>query len=104
MVEYVLRPLSGDGWALVKSKIEDDALGSGTAFEEASIHESTDSLGSTRDGVVLDANREVRVKLYMGQVSTNAPSPRYPVVHMSACAGIHGVVLARPVVPSEPLE
>ena len=67
----MLRPLSGDGWALVKSKIEGVGESPSIESEEASIHESTHSL-SSKDGVVLDAKREVRIKLYMGQVSVGA--------------------------------
>ena len=36
--------------------------------EETSIHDATGILPTT-DGVVLNADREVRVKLYIGQVS-----------------------------------
>lgn len=74
---HTLRPLSGDRWAAIKSRIQDGTVSAGAASpavesEEASIHDATGVL-PTADGVVLNADREVRVKLYIGQVRQASP-------------------------------
>ena len=70
---YTLRPLSGGSWdslraALEEDKSEQDATGPAIEAEETSIHDVTRRLESA-NGAVLNANRETRVKLYVGQVS-----------------------------------
>ena len=67
IVEYVLRPLSDDSWTLVKSGLESDDQSPMVESEQSSIQDTIRSLDDT-GSVVLDANREVRVKLYIGQV------------------------------------
>ncbi|EKM56934.1 uncharacterized protein PHACADRAFT_93074 [Phanerochaete carnosa HHB-10118-sp] len=64
---YVLRPLSDDSWTLVKSGLEGDEQSPTVESEQDSIQDATRSLEDT-SGIVLDAHREVRVKLYIGQV------------------------------------
>ena len=69
----MLRPLTGDKWQRIREKIEAEGkLPSEGAVtvesEEASIYSATQALRSD-GGVVLDAHRELRVKLYLGQVS-----------------------------------
>ncbi|KAI0659244.1 phosphatases II [Cubamyces menziesii] len=68
----LLRPLTGDKWQRIREKIEAEGkLPSEGAVtvesEEASIYSATQALRSD-GGVVLDAHRELRVKLYLGQV------------------------------------
>ncbi|KAH9896956.1 phosphatases II [Cubamyces lactineus] len=68
----LLRPLTGDKWQRIREKIEAEGkLPSEGAVtvesEEASIYSATQALRSD-GGVVLDARRELRVKLYLGQV------------------------------------
>ena len=75
-----LRPLSSDNWELVREDIEAGpdapavAQGSGVdadlEAEDPSLYDITQALGGD-GGVVLDAHREVRVKLYLGQVSNS---------------------------------
>jgi hypothetical protein len=60
--------LTGDNWTLVKSKIEGDGQSPIIESEESSIQDVTRTT-SYGNGVMLNANREVRVKLYVGQVS-----------------------------------
>lgn len=70
---YTLRLLTGGKWESLKTAIEEEGSaaqdGQGTLVEaeETSIHDVTGKFDNA-DGAVLDANREVRVKLYMGQV------------------------------------
>ncbi|KAL1943919.1 hypothetical protein VTO73DRAFT_3737 [Trametes versicolor] len=68
----LLRPLTGDKWLSIREKIEagEKATAARTSTvesEDASIYDATRALGGD-GGVVLDANRELRVKLYLGQV------------------------------------
>ncbi|KAI0711274.1 phosphatases II [Earliella scabrosa] len=75
----LLRPLTGDKWQRMRDKIVADGKahegggggGSQTAGigegEDTSLYDVTQTL-KTDGGVVLDAHREVRVKLYLGQV------------------------------------
>ena len=67
-MKYTLRPLSEANWTLVKSKIEGDGQSPVVESEEASIQDVTHP-ANHGGGVVVNANREVRVKLYIGQVS-----------------------------------
>ena len=78
----LLRPLTGDKWQRMRDKIVADGKaheggggGSQTAGigegEDTSLYDVTQTL-KTDGGVVLDAHREVRVKLYLGQVSEDA--------------------------------
>ncbi|THH32547.1 hypothetical protein EUX98_g1630 [Antrodiella citrinella] len=68
---HFLRPLTGENWELLRSDIEttDDKLPvkDGLLSEEASLYDATRKLSSD-SGVILDADRELRAKLYMGQV------------------------------------
>ncbi|KII91188.1 hypothetical protein PLICRDRAFT_156068 [Plicaturopsis crispa FD-325 SS-3] len=74
IMQYTLRPLSDEKWDSFKEEIEEDKParegadtdGGGVPSETNSIRDVT--LPVTSEGVVLDAGREVRVKLYMGQV------------------------------------
>ncbi|KAI0372044.1 phosphatases II [Pilatotrama ljubarskyi] len=68
----LLRPLTGDKWLSIREKIEaEEKAPSGDAAnvesEDASIYDTTQTLKGD-GGVVLDAHRELRVKLYLGQV------------------------------------
>ncbi len=82
----MLRPLTGDKWDSIREDIEadgktqgDNTTASGTRpkdnsiaeGEEASLYDVTQTLKAD-GGVVLDAHREVRAKLYFGQVSAVA--------------------------------
>ncbi|KAJ7593470.1 phosphatases II [Mycena floridula] len=71
---YTLRPLSDAGWSAMREAIEhekppvvndDEAM---PTSESNSIYDGTGSIKKPKSGVVLDASREVRMKLYMGQV------------------------------------
>ncbi|KAI0360584.1 phosphatases II [Trametes cingulata] len=68
----LLRPLTGDKWLSIREKIEaEEKTPSGSAAnvesEDASLYDATQTLKGD-GGVVLDAHRELRVKLYLGQV------------------------------------
>lgn len=72
---YALRPLSNDNWVDLRDGLPEDnstlhphPTNSAPISETNSVNELTPSVKDI-DGVVLDAGREVRVKLYMGQVS-----------------------------------
>ena len=79
---YSLCPLSGDKWQLIRDHIASDKPKSETQglsadavreAEDPSMYDVTQSLEGD-GGVVLDAHREVRVKLYIGQVSSRTSS------------------------------
>ncbi|KAH9916723.1 phosphatases II [Epithele typhae] len=67
----VLRPLTGDKWELIRTTIEAGgerkSVDVAPEGEDASVDDVTQTLKGD-GGVVLDAHREVRVKLYLGQV------------------------------------
>ncbi|PIL27597.1 hypothetical protein GSI_10748 [Ganoderma sinense ZZ0214-1] len=89
----VLRPLSGDKWQSIRARVEADgqaqqsqtagtqaavtaqtpptnptlSVGFETETEDTSLYDVTQTL-CVDGGVILDAHREVRVKLYLGQV------------------------------------
>ncbi|TBU41726.1 phosphatases II [Dichomitus squalens] len=86
----LLRPLTGDKWRSIRTKIEEDSHAQQThaqsapackgdennadqgrtaslETEDASLYDVTQTL-KTDSSVVLDAHRELRVKLYLGQV------------------------------------
>ncbi len=84
----MLHPLTGDKWDSIREDIEadgdsktqgDNATANGTRpkdnsiaeGEDASLYDVTQTLKAD-GGVVLDAHREVRAKLYLGQVSAVA--------------------------------
>ncbi|KAI0076508.1 phosphatases II, partial [Panus rudis PR-1116 ss-1] len=70
---HVLRPLTSERWDSIRHDIEEDTNQSastsidGPVSEENSIYDVTHAL-TPHNGVVLNAHREVRAKLYMGQV------------------------------------
>ncbi|KAI1798117.1 phosphatases II [Ganoderma leucocontextum] len=81
---FLLRTLTGDKWQRIRAKIEADGqaqqtetvdnqvaptltVGLESETEDGSLYDVTQTL-STDGGVVLDAHREVRVKLYLGQM------------------------------------
>ncbi|KAJ7145364.1 phosphatases II [Mycena crocata] len=74
ILTYTLHPLSESGWVNIRDALQDSASGHETedleadvpASEANSMYDVTQS--AKEHGVVLDAGREVRVKLYMGQV------------------------------------
>ncbi|KZT10326.1 phosphatases II [Laetiporus sulphureus 93-53] len=76
VVTRELRPLTDGTWGALRDSIQMnvenklDATQDDTSSEEASIHDLRDVSKTlhSEDGVVLNANREVRIKLYMGQV------------------------------------
>ena len=84
----LLRPLTGDKWNSIRENIEADGkaqhdhtsnstgtkAGGLAEGEDTSLYDVTQTL-KTDGGVVLDAHREVRVKLYLGQVSSLAGRP-----------------------------
>ncbi|KAH9852533.1 phosphatases II [Lenzites betulinus] len=70
----LLWPLTGDKWQRIRDNIEaEEKAAPGSApkveSEDASIYDATQTLKGD-GGVVLDAHRELRVKLYLGQVFT----------------------------------
>ncbi|TCD68747.1 Telomerase protein component 1 [Steccherinum ochraceum] len=73
IITHLLRPLTGENWELLRNDIETTdgntkvPAKDGIASEEASLYDATRKLQND-SGVVVDANREVRAKLYMGQV------------------------------------
>ncbi|KAI0694209.1 phosphatases II [Cytidiella melzeri] len=69
-VVYTMQPLSTANWDMVHTHTDianDEAKQNAVDTDEASIHDVTNKV-DPEAGVILDANREVRVKLYMGQV------------------------------------
>ncbi|KAI0341469.1 phosphatases II [Trametopsis cervina] len=72
ILAYTMRPLSQDTWNSLRTEIEEEgnrtpAQETTSDPEETSLHDITAKIDAS-EGVILDANREVRVKLYMGQV------------------------------------
>ena len=74
VVTHLLSPLSNDNWKSIRKDIEadDDRLNvpkfnDGTLSEEPSLYDVTRVI-NPNEGIILDANREIRAKLYMGQV------------------------------------
>ncbi|KAI0827036.1 phosphatases II [Trametes gibbosa] len=68
----LLRPLTGDKWQSIRDNIEAEGKAAPSSApnvdsEDASIYDATQTL-KVDGGVVLDAQRELRVKLYLGQV------------------------------------
>lgn len=70
---YTLQPLNDEKWGNLQKIINDadDAAGDGVvASETASINDvAVQTLKEELGGVLVDASREVRAKLYIGQVS-----------------------------------
>lgn len=71
--EHTLRPLTGERWESLKQEIEADEdketpHADAPRSEEGSMDDLTKTLSASSVGVVVDANRELRVKLYIGQV------------------------------------
>jgi phosphatidylinositol-3,4,5-trisphosphate 3-phosphatase/dual-specificity protein phosphatase PTEN len=66
-----LRPLSDAKWARVREKVEQAApkvpAENAVESETTSIMETTQTVNAD-NGIIVDAGRELRVKLYMGQV------------------------------------
>ncbi|KAK7683205.1 hypothetical protein QCA50_013878 [Cerrena zonata] len=74
VITHLLSPLSNDNWKSIRKDIEadEDRLtvpkpSDGTLSEEPSLYDVTRII-DPNEGIVLDANREVRAKLYIGQV------------------------------------
>ncbi|KAJ7484720.1 phosphatases II [Mycena latifolia] len=73
IVTYTLRPLSESGWVHIRDALKEGGV---PATEDLEVDVPASEVNSMYDvtqsakerGVVLDAGREVRVKLYMGQV------------------------------------
>jgi len=69
---YLLRPLSDEKWGSLKKVINEErnsVESAGVASETASLNDvAVQTLQTERGGVVLDANREARCKIYIGQV------------------------------------
>ncbi|KAI0646393.1 phosphatases II [Trametes meyenii] len=69
----LLRPLTGDKWLSIREKIEVEGkapaadIDANVESEDTSIYDATQALKGD-GGVVVDAHRELRVKLYLGQV------------------------------------
>ena len=95
-----MRPLSGDKWQSIRAKIEADGqaqqsqtvgtqpalgaaptsiptLSAGLETEDGSLYDVTQTLSPDGGVLVLDAHREVRVKLYLGQVSETKSGPAH---------------------------
>ncbi|KAF7289897.1 Phosphatases II [Mycena indigotica] len=73
MWSYTLLPLSESGWVNVRQAVQEntqpktgDLEVDVPASEVNSIHDATESISGP--GIVLDAGREVRIKIYMGQI------------------------------------
>ncbi|CAL1709124.1 unnamed protein product [Somion occarium] len=69
---HILSPLSNDNWESIRHNIEEDEgkaapPGGDVVSEETSLYDVTRALNGG-GGIVLNANRDVRAKLYMGQV------------------------------------
>jgi phosphatidylinositol-3,4,5-trisphosphate 3-phosphatase/dual-specificity protein phosphatase PTEN len=67
----MLRPLTNANWASIRGEVQQSSPefpAENIVHSEAnSIADNTHTL-KTEGGVVIDANRELRIKLYMGQV------------------------------------
>ncbi len=85
-----------------QSLVQDDGEAgsdSGVESEETSLEEDTTKPLNTESGFVLDSDREVRVKLYYGQVNVIALTATIWWLTLSFGVGLHGVVLVYPGVP-----
>ena len=67
----MLRPLTNANWASIRGEVQQN---SPEFPAENIVHSEANSIADithtlkTEGGVVIDANRELRIKLYMGQV------------------------------------
>ncbi|KAK0240302.1 phosphatases II [Armillaria nabsnona] len=74
VITFVLKPLSTAKWKNLQEEVNQDSRGDVPSLDEAGIPQSeTTSIcdvtqGVKERGVVLDAAREVRLRLYMGQI------------------------------------
>ena len=73
VITYVMEPLTDEKWGEIKEVIagEDSTRlePPGIASETASVNDiATKVLSEVMGGIIVDANRELRVKLYTGQV------------------------------------
>ena len=78
VITYVMEPLTDEKWGEIKEVIagEDSTRlePPGIASETASVNDvATKVLSEVMGGIIVDANRELRVKLYTGQVGPFMP-------------------------------
>lgn len=73
LTTYTLGPLNDEKWGNLQhiiNEAEETTADAGVASETASVNDvAVQTLKQELGGVVMDANREVRTKLYVGQVS-----------------------------------
>ena len=72
VITYVMEPLTDEKWGEIREVIEGEGKGcepSGVKSETTSVNDvATKVFGGEVEGIVVDANRELRAKLYTGQV------------------------------------
>ena len=72
VITYVMEPLTDEKWGEIKEVIEGEGKGcepSGVKSETTSVNDvATKVFGGEVEGIVVDANRELRAKFYTGQV------------------------------------
>jgi phosphatidylinositol-3,4,5-trisphosphate 3-phosphatase and dual-specificity protein phosphatase PTEN len=72
VVTYVMRPLTDEKWVKIKEVIAgdgDELENQEVKSETTSVNEVVTEVLKGGEGVIVDANRELRAKLYNGQVS-----------------------------------
>lgn len=77
VITYAMEPLTDEEWGEIKEVIAEEGRGlepPGARSETASVNDvATRVLNGRVRGIVVDANRELRAKLYIGQVGHFAP-------------------------------
>ena len=76
VITYVMKPLTDEKWVKIKEVIAEDGDEVGNQevrSETTSVNEVSTKVLQDGEGVIVDANRELRAKLYTGQVSPSIP-------------------------------
>ena len=93
VITYVTKPLTDEEWGEIKEDIvkgDKEPENQEVKSETTSVNEITSKTFSEVEGIVVDANRELRAKLYTGQVSPLAP--RFTTFVLIS-VDFHGLVL-----------
>jgi len=108
VITYVMGPLTDEKWGEIKEVIagiagEEKGLEPpGIKSETASVNDvATEVLSDAVGGIIVDANRELRAKLYTGQVGPSIPRFAFSLKHR-ILIDLHGLVLVHTCIPLRP--
>jgi phosphatidylinositol-3,4,5-trisphosphate 3-phosphatase/dual-specificity protein phosphatase PTEN len=105
VITYVMRPMTDEKWGEIKEVIAGEDKGLKPAevkSEAASVNDVvTETFGNGEGGIIVDANRELRAKLYIGQVGAFMHGSRLSLIHWIP-TDFHGLVLVHPSIPPRP--